>query len=182
MKWELLCLTQPGREAFLSRLQAILCPQLEEQPDVKMTIRIFDRQKDLGSNRQDLLEGAQGEYVNFIDDDDLVTDNYVREILRGIDLDVDVVCVNAIHTTDGRQPKLVVDIHYQEWSETSLGYLRGVQFRDAVKRDIATMVPYPDIRFGEDHAWTRAIEARKLIKTWHLAKEPTYFHLYLVQK
>ena len=157
-----------------------LQPQLSD--DIELIIDSDNGERTIGHKRNDLLAKATGDYVVFIDDDDRVTSCYIAEIMAGIAQGVDVVCVNAIHTIDGHSPKAVIDKPYQNWCETPNAYLRGVQWRDAVKREIAVSVPYPNIRFGEDRAWTIAMEATGLIKTWREAVKPTYFHEYVSHK
>ena len=180
MKLSILIPTITKRQIMLARLMRILQPQLTDETE--LIIDCDDGERTIGKKRNDLMAKAKGDYIVFIDDDDLITDNYVSELMRGISTGLDVVCVNAIHTTDGYLPRLVIDLPYQEWKEAHDIYLRGVQWRDAVKREIAISVPYPDIRFGEDHAWTVAIEATKIIKTWLPATEPTYFHEFVSAK
>jgi glycosyltransferase involved in cell wall biosynthesis len=191
MKLSILIPTMPCRKPLFQRLIRILAPQLGlgdgidkilRNEDVEVLQDMDNGEITIGAKRNRLLSKATGDYVVFIDDDDRVTENYVQMIMAGIAKGVDVVCVNAIHTTDGQNPKLVIDIPYQRWRETPHAYLRGVQWRDAVKREIAISVPYPDIRFGEDHAWTIAIEATKIIKSWHEAEAPTYFHEFVSVK
>lgn len=182
MKLSVLIPTMYKRAAFYERLMAILRPQLERTQDAELLTCIDGGELTIGAKRNKLLAQARGEYVVFIDDDDRVTDDYLDVILKGIETGFDVVCVNAIHTTDGKRPKLVIDIPYNEWTETPEAYLRGVQWRDAIKREIALSVPYPDVNFGEDHYWSIAIEATKVFKTWLPATKPTYFHEFVSVK
>ena len=180
LRLSILIPTLSKRAAMLARLLRILQPQLSD--DVEVLTDLDDGQRSIGAKRNALLERARGDYIIFPDDDDRVTDDYIAELMDGIGQGVDVVCVNAIHTTDGHSPKLVIDLPYQEWEETPEAYLRGVQIKDAVKREIAITVKFPDISFGEDSVWGHAVEATGLVKTWRDARKVTYFHEYISTK
>ncbi len=70
------------RANFLDRLLAVLRPQLSQR--VELLLAIDAGQVSIGQKRQRLLEQARGEFVVFIDDDDLVSPDYVRQILTAI--------------------------------------------------------------------------------------------------
>ena len=180
-KLSILIPTVRGREAMLAQLLEVLKPQLT--PETELAVCCDDGEMTIGAKRNKMIEEATGEFVVFIDDDDIVTDDYVQQLMIGLKRkSIDVVCVNAVHTIDGDRAKLVVDIPYSRWEETETAYMRGVQFRDAVRRELAAAVPYPNIRFGEDHAWTIDFEAKFRHLAWVPAARPTYFHLYRTHK
>src|ERR1035437_9000257 len=79
MKWEILILTQPKRAPWLAECLLRLLPQVS-WPDVVVTIQTHDDNQPLGENRQRMLERSCGEYVNFVDDDDLVSEDYAAAI------------------------------------------------------------------------------------------------------
>jgi len=85
--WTIMIPTITGRE---SRLY-ILLESIEERrkricPFLKIEIRLsFDnREKKIGTKRQELLSSVKGKYMSFVDDDDLLTDAYFEDALATI--------------------------------------------------------------------------------------------------
>ena len=68
-----------SRKAYLDRLMAVLSPQLCDRTELLLAVDAG--QISIGEKRQRLLEHARGEFVVFIDDDDLIAPDYVAEIL-----------------------------------------------------------------------------------------------------
>jgi len=179
-KLALLIPSLKSREAFLSRLQAILKPQLTDK--IVALVDIDEGQASIGAKRNRLVEMADAEYVAFIDDDDMVSNDYIQLMMEGIDKGVDAVCVQQIITFDGKAPKLVIDSPYQEADFRDNIYYRGAQHLDAIKKEIAVQIKYPDKSFGEDADYTKALADSKLIKTWHNINKPVYFYQYRSKK
>jgi hypothetical protein len=91
--WTIMIPTIVGRE---SRLY-ILLESIEERrkricPSLKVEIRLsFDnREKKIGTKRQELLMSVKGKYMSFVDDDDLLTDAYFEDALATIQGNYDV--------------------------------------------------------------------------------------------
>jgi len=81
--WSVLIPTISGREVSLHRLlQSIqekvarICPDLR----VEFCIDFDNRESSIGTKRQNLLQGATGKYMSFIDDDDEITDAYIEDL------------------------------------------------------------------------------------------------------
>lgn len=86
MKWSVLIVTQPSREELLHRLLGVLEPQVAvHSNDVEILTLLTDRSLTHGAYCQQLREATQGEYSNFIDDDDLVPNDYVESVLPNLD-------------------------------------------------------------------------------------------------
>lgn len=176
-KWSILILTQPSREAFLARLQAVLRPQLEERPDVKVLIRYFNPAQDLGTNRQALLEEATGEYVNWIDDDDLVPADFVSRIYPLLD-GVDYVGFRLQMFTDGQKQKPTFhSLCHKEWNGDEDGWYRDISHINPIRRELALAVPMSG-GFGEDHRWADGLRALGIVKTEHYIDEVMYFYYF----
>ena len=81
--WSILIPTIPGREASLKSLMEGIREKVDRlAPGLRVDIVInFDnREKSVGRKREELLQGATGKYMSFIDDDDQITDAYVEDI------------------------------------------------------------------------------------------------------
>jgi len=85
--WTIMIPTIKGRESKLySLLETIkehhqrICHSLK----IEISISFDNREKKIGTKRQELLTNAKGKYISFIDDDDLVTDSYFEDALATI--------------------------------------------------------------------------------------------------
>lgn len=169
-----------NRTQYLGRLITILNPQLSNE--IEVLIDVDNGEQTTGTKRNKLIEKSSGQYTCFVDDDDRVSDDYIKELMIGIDKDVDIVSILGVHTIDGRNPKMVIDTPYCDWKTTPVGYLRGIQHLDALKRSISTRFKFPDRVFGEDKVWGELVSASQLVQTYHQVNHPVYFHEYRSKK
>jgi hypothetical protein len=181
IKWELLILTQPGREAYLARLQAVLRPQLEEYADVQMTVRQFNASQDLGANRQIMREESQAAYSNYLDDDDLVPSNYIATIYPLLD-GVDYIGFRLQMYSDGEKQKPTFhSLRYKEWNADQDGYYRDISHLNPMRRELALLVPMSG-GFGEDARWADQLRALGVVKTEHFIDDVMYFYYWRSNK
>ena len=100
MLWSVLISGIPER---YHTVQPLLFSLLETQsaariPDIELCYLLDNKRRTVGAKRNALLDMARGEYVSFIDDDDLVATDYVQRIHRAIGLarkseaPADVIC------------------------------------------------------------------------------------------
>jgi hypothetical protein len=81
MKWSILMITKQSRTVLRNRLLKILEPQLAKyKQDVEFLMRVYDPALSVGQQCQMLIDEAKGDYVSFVDDDDLVSVNYIEKI------------------------------------------------------------------------------------------------------
>lgn len=110
----------------------------------------------IGAKRNQLVKSASGRYIVNIDDDDLVSPNYLPAILAAIQREpyADAVLVRGRRTENGDSP---VEFDYRiggvegEW-------INGVLWRTPshlcpIRADIARMVPFPEVPRAEDLIW-----------------------------
>lgn len=102
MKLSILICHLDQRKHLVVRLLSVLNPQLT--PEVEI---LTDSTPgiSIGAKRNQLLARATGQYVVFIDDDDLVSTNYVSLILQAIQNNPDVVDMEGIYTHNGQNPR-----------------------------------------------------------------------------
>lgn len=189
MKLSILIPTLFARRELFSRLTTSLALQIPglnlqallRTADVEVLADGDNGERPIGAKRNALIKAAAGDYVCFIDDDDRVSDDYVAEMLAGIAKGVDVVSIQGVVTFAGEHPHRFIDQPHRPWGTVPDGtrhgtFLRGVQHLDAVRREIALAVPFPEISWNEDQQWSNAIEASGLVKTWHSVDHPIYFY------
>jgi hypothetical protein len=95
--------TMGHRRAKFTDLLGVLLPQAERDGDTEVIGFYANGEYRLGGVRQRLLEAARGEYVCFIDDDDMVSGDYVEKITDALsDLQADSLGFR-VHLTYGDQ-------------------------------------------------------------------------------
>ena len=124
-----------------------------------------------------MLDKSLGEYVCFIDDDDLVHENYIQMIYEKLLQNPDCVSLTGIITINNKTSRKF--IHSVEY--TSLFDQDGIACRppnhlNPIKRSIAIQFKFPLENVGEDTAWAMQICKAKLIKTEIKITEPYYFY------
>jgi glycosyltransferase involved in cell wall biosynthesis len=171
------------KDDFLRRL----LENLEKQtghPDVEVIICTDKGKATTGEKRNQLLRAAQGDYIAFVDDDDLVAPNYVDLILDAIQTNPDVVGMNLIMTVNGKKAERSYhSLDYKTWFDvpdpTFPGhrvYFRNPNHLNPVKREIALAVGFPDITEAEDKAYSKGIQP--LLKTEVKIDQPIYYYLF----
>jgi hypothetical protein len=181
MKWSLLILTQPSRVDFLSRLLEVLEPQIKGYQDIELAVKTNDTSISLGENRQDLLDSANGSYVNFIDDDDLVAEDYVEQIYPNLS-SVDYIGFQLQLYIDGNPQKPTYhSLEYDSWWEDNKGYYRDLSHLNPIRKDLASTVKLSG-GDGEDSRWASALRAKKIIKTQHYVDSIMYHYYFRTNK
>lgn len=181
MKLSILICHLPQRVVFLNRLFAILDPQID--PD-QVEVLVDERPKTkIGRKRNDLLQGAGGEYLCFIDDDDRVSDNYISLLMEGINKGVDCCSLIGEITEDGKNPKKFIHSDkYDSWFEKDNIYYRCVNHLNCIKKSIALQIGFIEKNHGEDHDYSKRLKASGLIKTEHWIDETIYYYDWVSKK
>lgn len=175
----LICHT-PDRQDFLRRLNSVLDPQLTK--DVKVYID-DSRYKKIGTKRNDLLARADGEYIAFIDDDDLISKDYIKQLMQGIKQGVDCCSLKGIITEDGQNPLIFEhSIKYSAYRTNENGqevrYERYPNHLNCIKSSIAKSFRFIDKNHGEDTDWATQIFNSGVIKTEHYIPYVIYYYEY----
>jgi len=92
MKWQILIPSVVDRGEKLQRLIDVLAPQVEKyKGDIEVVILWNNYERELSELRQIMIETATADYTNFIDDDDLVSEDYCDQIYPYLDGKVDYI-------------------------------------------------------------------------------------------
>ncbi len=174
MKLSVLICSLSSRRERLASLLSILSPQIID--GVEILVGIDEGLQKIGVKRNRLVQSATGHYVCFIDDDDEVSDDYIAQIMTGIESGADHVAIGGIMTTNGRESHEFRSSKDYVWHEKDGVYYRGVQHLGAIKRDLALRCPFPPISFGEDREFSERVTP--LIKTEYQIQKPIYFYRY----
>lgn len=152
-------------ERFLELLE-VLMPQVNSFRGKIETVAYWNNgEEEIGGIRNDLVANAKGEYVSFIDDDDMVPEYYCEEIWGALLEKPDYVGWKMQLYHDGQRMKPTFhSIRYRSWSEDDSGYYRDVSHLNPIKRSIALQGSFgrsDDV--ADDFPWTRQVAP--LVKT-----------------
>jgi len=180
VKLSILILTIPSRADKLERLMKILRQQIPVDGSVELITKenraIPEGGPTIGENRNAALADAIGDYVCFIDDDDVVCDTYIAEIIKATASCPDVVGLKGHYILGGNKPELFVhSIQYTEWKTVDGVHQRCPNHLNAVKRELALQVGFTPKNHGEDCDYSMAL--RPLLKTEVMPEPILYFYL-----
>ena len=153
----LIC-TLTYRTKTLAQLTKVLEPQLNS--NVEVLIDCDDGTMSIGEKRNNLLQRATGKYAVYIDDDDLVSEDYVSLIIRAAKYGSDCIGIQGTITTNGVDPKLFIhSIRNTRWETVNGVHLRYPNHLNPIKLDIAKSVGF-DTRLNrfEDRAYSDNIK------------------------
>jgi glycosyltransferase involved in cell wall biosynthesis len=165
IKLSILICSLESRSKLLNRLLSVLGPQVENEKSVEILISKDNGNIPIGTKRNNLVSNAKGDYVCFVDDDDLVSNEYVKKILKAIETKPDCCSLNGELIFNGQTVGLFFhSAEYDRWINDIKNhlYFRCPNHLNAIKKDIVLKCPFPDKNFGEDHDFSVAIQ--KLIK------------------
>lgn len=176
-KWSILILTQETRQSYLRRLLDILEPQVAIHPDVEIKIRQCDYLIPVGDNRQIMRQEADGEYSNFIDDDDLVPDNYVVSLLPLMD-GPDFI---GHKVTRYDNDDFTATVSHSLAFGGSEDPFHSTPHINPIKTEIALQASMSG-GFGEDNRWWNTLKSQNAVKTEAFLPEVMYTYWYRSNK
>ena len=171
-----------GREEQMGALLDQLMAQATEVGQVEILLwKDVAGEHTTGAKRQQLVQEAHGLFCAFVDDDDFVSDTYVRDIVEAITPfrnDLDVVGFHGeVHFTDGHTQKMVHSINCPEWTEEHGVFFRPPNHLNPIRTKLARMVPYEDITYSEDFEWSIKMKREGLLRREvFLGAKPLYFY------
>lgn len=166
MKLSILMLTIPERGEKFTRVYNELMRQLEYcrtvHPTLGMVEVLIDGSKrftegglSIGKKREALVKRASGKYLCFLDDDDMISGNYLETLLRLCQHDVDVVTFRNFSRLETFW--MIVDMSLQHNGNDQASPDAIVNRRPwhicPVRSLFAKMHDFPDTNYGEDWHW-----------------------------
>ena len=130
----------------------------------------------VGEKRNILLNKSNGKYVCFIDDDDIISPNYLIKLILAIDSGADVItfCGDYVENTNVT-PFSISMLHRGNYNHPNIFY-RLPNHLCPVKREIALSCQFTDKNFGEDSDYSERIN--KYIKNEFHIQDKLYFYMY----
>lgn len=175
MKLSILICSLSKRSHLLKRLTDILDKQVDGI-NSQYLVDIDNGQLKIADKRNKLLGAAIGQYVCFIDDDDLVPEYYVAEILKAVETKPDVVGFNGYMTVNGgiKEP-FAISNKYGSWFKEGNTYYRTINHLCPVRRELALQVKFPrGKQSGEDAEFANAL--KPLIKAEVFIEKDMYHY------
>lgn len=180
--WSILIPTLDERKAVFDRLYNSLTQQIAEcglQEQVEIIVSCDNRQKTIGTKRNELLHKSQARYICYVDDDDTVHEQYVAMIYQALLTNPDCVSLKGIITFNGTHPHTFIhSIQYSSWYEQDSVYYRPPNHLNPILRSIAVKFLFPENNYGEDADWSMQIQRSQLLKKEAQIDEPYYFYCY----
>lgn len=177
--WSVLIPTIPGREASLESLLvsirekvARLAPGLR----VEYCVNFDRREKSIGRKREELLQGAKGKYVAFIDDDDAITDAYVEDLRETIASKAHVMRLRG----QIQQYTFTHSLENAVTGKMAAGevFLRPPNHLNPMLADVAKLVHFGDAVRGEDLDWTLRLAKRGFLEREYRSDPSRIHYLY----
>lgn len=177
--WSVLIPTIPGRERHLhALLQDLHAKKNAVCPDMRMQICVdFDnRESSIGMKRQRLLQGAEGKYMAFIDDDDDVTVAYFEDLwatIRGgfhtMRLRGQIAQHTFVHSLDVKLTDTMATFTDPPY------FRRPPNHLNPMLTDVAKLISFKDAVRGEDLDWTIGLYRNNLLETQYVGN-PDHIH------
>lgn len=167
------------RKTMLENLLSELYNQIETY-NLKDEVEILVDDDDkifLGTKRKIMLSKAKGIFTCAIDDDDMVSKDYLKKITDAIKKDESVDClgINGIITTNGINPKRwVISCHYEDWFEKDEIYYRTPNHICPIKTELARLADFDDVSWNEDYPFSQRV--KKFLKRETVIDEPIYHY------
>ena len=180
-KWSILIPSLPARRSLRERVLGILEPQIAKYNDIELLVLEDNRSRKYGPKLQAMIDIAQGEYLNFIDDDDIISHNYVDLIyplLDGVDC---VGMTGEVSIDDGPWKKVFYTKETKVWSEDAAGYHRNPQHLTPIKSEIVRQVPWVG-HYGADQDWSTRLTKSNLIQTENFVDDVIYSYFAYTDK
>lgn len=166
----------PAIPSRLDRLKALydkLLEQAKDYPGVEILAFLDNKRRSVGLKRDALVQIARGAYLAFVDDDDHVYGDYVKEIHKAITAgtDPDVIVFNEHAVVNGGNIFTVrfgIEYENQEAHKVKDAWadITRKPFHSCVwSREIAQSEHFPDASYGEDWHWCKRLIPK--VKTQH---------------
>jgi glycosyltransferase involved in cell wall biosynthesis len=182
MLFSILIATLEDRRDKFNALHSDLTRQiaaLHLQQEVEILSHCDARQQSLSNKRNELIERAQGDFVAFVDDDDLVGPDYVERICGALRQDptVDVVGIHIVITFQGQHPHdIFYSIRYREIHSRNHTYYRPPTHLNPVRREIARRYGYRDVGYAEDFEWALRVRDAGALRRETVIDSPIYYY------
>lgn len=158
----------PSRLGMLAELYKRLQAQVDKvaPKDVEILSFLDNKRRSVGLKRDGLVQLAHGDFLAFVDDDDVVYDDYVLEILNAIraNPNADVIVFNEDVSINGGNIftcRFGIEYENQQCRTDANGKWQNITrkpFQSCVWRTpLAQSEHFPNVSWGEDWDWCKRL-------------------------
>lgn len=152
------------RTEMLASLTARLAPQLT--PSVEVLTEADGGEVTIGEKRNKLLDRTTGDYAAFVDDDDMVAEDYIPRILAALESNPDCVGFRSARYLNGKRIGTCTyslqcrKMHERFDHEGQRQFIRTPGHLTPIKREHVLATRFMPWCFGEDRDYERRILPR----------------------
>lgn len=179
--WTILVPTLGERRPLFERLMAGLLPQLDDHGGrVRVAAWHNDGSPSLPVIRQRMVLGAGSDYVSFVDDDDLVSPDYVAEIVRALATRPDYVGFQVQCYSDGVPTAIAHhSLEFKRWRNMPGRYERDISHLNPIRTVLARKADFRLAgRRAEDRAWADQLRRQRVLRQEVMIDRVLYHYLY----
>jgi glycosyltransferase involved in cell wall biosynthesis len=175
MKLSVLICTIPKRQDKFERLLNLLTAQYV---DGVQFLSDNSEQITIGEKRNHLISRAKGEYICFVDDDDIISVKYISSILDALQSKPDCVGIEGVILCNANCPrKFYHTVEAKGWYTSGAEYWRTPNHLNPIRTDLVKQIGFNASKsFGEDLEFSKRI--KPLLKTEVMVDVPIYYYLY----
>jgi len=176
--------TLVDRSIFFNRIvnqleNQIIDNNLENKIEVVAFLDNFENS--IGYKRNKLLEKSTGKFTCFVDDDDILSDEYCKTISDIIDNNENIqhigFKVKLFINGKERQP-VYHSLKYKGWYRDKGAYYRETTTLNPILSSISKQFKFSEINMGEDKKWVDLLIESKLLKEEYFIDEFMYHYYY----
>ncbi len=170
------------RDTFLPKILNQLEAQynflsVEDKEKVEILTLIDNKKTMVGEKRNIMLFIAQGDYVVFVDDDDRISDDYIKTLLEATKTNSDIITFKAEVSLNGEEPKeCIYSMDFETDQNKHNKYYRLPNHICCIKREIALSIKFPSVVYGEDSAYSKLL--KPILKTQTFIDKTLYYYDY----
>ncbi len=158
-KLTVIVMSTTKRKGLLNRIIGVLLPQLT--PQVELLVSTTGEQETVGAKRERLKQAACGDFICFVDDDDMISEQYISSILHEIKSNSSIDCVGFMGTLESPNGK-ICQVSYSLRNKDRIGrendtFFCGVGHLTPIRREIAQTVTFGDKDSGEDSDYCKEV-------------------------
>jgi glycosyltransferase involved in cell wall biosynthesis len=163
-----------------------LCDSLQQQiqssvwnSQVEVLFELDNGELSIGRKRNLLMERASGQWIAFIDDDDLVSSDYVDLICSAIARrpEIDCIGIKAVITFRGSHPREVFySLQYHDVFSRNHTYYRPPYHLNPIRREIARQYQFLNVNYSEDFEWAEQIRRDEVLQNEEIIDSVIYYY------
>jgi hypothetical protein len=161
----------------------LLIKNIEEQikkTKLKVELVVFEEQKlTIGRKREQMIHECNGKYCAFIDDDDIISQNYLKSFEPMFEEGYNYDCSSlwgSYYSNNEFMKTMHHSIQYSSWKEDEKTYYRNPNHLNLILSSICRQVGYENQK-GEDYNFSKKLLTLNLCKNEYNNSNCNYFYV-----